>query len=107
MQLFLKDTHVNIDSATSGTAAIEMVRQKKYDVIFLDHMMPGMDGLETFARIKEDPAAMNMNKDAKFIMLTANDQSGVRDMFINEGFDDFISKPLKRDSLIETLDKYL
>ncbi len=107
MQLFLKDTHVNIDSATSGTVAVEMVKKNKYDIIFLDHMMPGMDGLETFASIREDPEAMSMNKDARFIMLTANDQAGVRDMYIDKGFNDFISKPLKRDSLIEILNMYL
>ena len=107
MQLFLKNTHINIDSATSGTDAIEMVRHKKYDVIFLDHKMPGMDGLETFARIREDAGSMELNRDSVFIMLTANDGDGVRDMYIKEGFTDFLTKPLKRDSLIDILTGYL
>lgn len=105
MQLFLKESQIQIDSATSGLAAIDMVKQKKYDLIFLDHMMPGMDGLETFGRIKEDTGSPNA--DSVFIMLTANNEAGVREMFLNEGFDDFITKPLQRNALIETLAKYL
>lgn len=105
MQLFLKESQVKIDTATSGIAAIEMIRRKRYDIVFLDHMMPGMDGLETFSRIKEEKGSPNT--DSVFIMLTANDKTGIRDFFLSKGFDDFLTKPLQRNSLLEILAKYL
>ena len=105
MQFLLKETLIGIDAATNGADAIEMLRRKKYDIVFIDHLMPGMDGLETFAAIKADRESLNNG--SVFIMLTANDGAGMRDMYMKEGFHDFITKPLQRDSLIETIARYL
>ncbi|MCR5419774.1 MAG: response regulator [Lachnospiraceae bacterium] len=105
MRLFLKDSRMDIDSASNGFDAIEMCQKKKYDLIFLDHRMPEMDGGETFKRIKK--YASDMNGDSVYIMLTANDEPGIRDEFIREGFDDFISKPIKINELEEMIHRHI
>lgn len=101
----LKKTLVNIDTATSGNAAIELVKNKKYDVIFLDHMMPEKDGVETFHEIRELPD--NENHDTPVIMLTANAVAGAREQFLNEGFSDYLSKPFTINEVQTTLLNHL
>ncbi|MDR0701416.1 MAG: response regulator [Azoarcus sp.] len=84
---------LRIDCAASGHEAIELVRRQRYDIIFMDHMMPGMDGVETVREIR------NMDneycKTVPIIALTANAVSGVREMFLESGFNDFLSKPIE------------
>lgn len=101
----LKDTKLIIDEAESGPECLNMVRKNKYDLIFMDHMMPDMDGIETFHRMKglED----NMSKDAPVIMLTANAVIGAQDLYLKEGFNDFIPKPIVPEKLEEMIKKYL
>ena len=89
---------------TTGNRGSAKCENKKYDIIFIDHMMPEMNGLETFKRIRTDPD--NINSGSVFVMLTANDETGVRDMFLNEGFDDFMSKPINVNELESILRKY-
>ena len=80
------------DTADSGRKAIEKFRGEDYDVIFMDHMMPGMDGVEAMHRLRE--AAAELKKTVVIVALTANAVSGAREMFLREGFDGFIAKPI-------------
>ena len=105
MKLFLKNSLIDIDSAPDGMTAAAMSKNRKYDIIFLDHLMPDMDGLETFKIIRADKD--NPNTDSVYVMLTANDGSGVRESFLREGFDDFMTKPVKTADLEALLGKYL
>ena len=82
-----------IDEADSGPAAIELVRNKRYDIIFMDHMMPKMDGLEAASIIRKD-CGENGSLPI-MIALTANAMEGVREKFLASGFQDFITKPLE------------
>lgn len=101
----LEKTRVQLTEAMSGDAALELMRQNAYDVILLDHMMPGMDGIETLKRAKKMENNKSIN--APIIALTANAISGVREMYLSEGFDDYISKPIDGKMLEERLVKYL
>ena len=101
----LENTRMQIDTALSGKAALQKLREEKYDLIFLDHMMPEMDGLETLARAKELPGSLNPN--TPFVALTANAISGVREMFLSKGFNDYLSKPVDGKSLERMVQKYL
>ncbi len=105
MELFLKKSLIRTDSAKDGRTALEMLRKKKYDIIFIDRRMPEMDGLETFKQAKEDPDGLNSG--SVYVMLTADDEASEREAFINEGFDDFMSKPVQIDKLMDLIKKYL
>ena len=87
-----KDYELIIDTAGSGMEAIEKYRVNDYDVVFMDHMMPEMDGVEAMKHIKA--CAADMHKNVIVIALTANAVSGAREMFMREGFDGFIAKPI-------------
>ncbi len=101
----LKKTLVNIDEAESGMQCLKMTGKKKYDLIFLDHRMPDMDGVETLEAMKKDPD--NPNKDIPVICLTANAVSGAREYYINSGFTDYITKPIVADKLESMIINYL
>ena len=87
-----KEYEMIIDTADSGKEAIRKFRDGDYDLVFMDHMMPEMDGVEAMKKIKE--AAAETGKETPVIALTANVVSGAREMFIREGFDGFIAKPI-------------
>ena len=92
------------DLAASGTEAIEAVNRKDYHIIFLDHMMPGLDGIETLARLKE----YHLIKEGMVVIaLTANAVVGARDTYMQAGFDDYLTKPIEVKKLEETLLHYL
>lgn len=93
----LKKTKVQIDEAESGFECIELVKEKHYDIIFLDHMMPEMDGIETLHRMKAMTGYQCEN--TPVVALTANAIQGAREMYLSEGFDDFVSKPIRPDKL--------
>ena len=93
----LKQTKIRIDEAASGVECIDLAAQHSYDIIFLDHMMPEMDGIETLHQMKE--MAEYPSKNAKVIALTANAITGAREMYLSEGFDNFLSKPVNPDKL--------
>ncbi|MBP3617434.1 MAG: response regulator [Lachnospiraceae bacterium] len=101
----LKKTQVKITKCTGGEACLDLVCEKKFDIIFLDHMMPGMDGIETMKQMRE--MEEYASKGAPVIALTANAIVGVRDMYIAEGFDDYLSKPIVGDELEEMLQRYI
>ena len=93
----LKRTRVQLDTALSGAQTLEMTREKKYDLIFLDHRMPGMDGVETLHAMRED--SLNLNRETKAVALTANGVTGAREEYLKAGFDDYLSKPVNGDKL--------
>jgi len=98
--------NAEIDTCTSGMEAIEKCKICQYNIIFMDHMMPEMDGIEAMKKIRLLPgyAPGSINK---IVALTANAVDGARDMLIAEGFDDFISKPMKKEILDETITRVL
>lgn len=100
----LKPTNAKVDMCTSGEKCLEMIVEKHYDIVLLDHMMPNMDGIETIHKAKE--LADSKCKDTIFIALTANAISGVKEMYLKEGFDDYISKPIDSKHLEETIKKH-
>lgn len=101
----LKETGMQIDTAISGRECLECIKENQYDIIFLDHMMPEMDGVETLQRIKELPD--NPNADKPVVMLTANAIIGAREEYLKEGFTDYLSKPIREKELDRTIKKYL
>ncbi len=101
---FLKLSDINADLAKSGQEAIDLVKTKEYDMIFLDHMMPKMDGMETLALMKEQNI---LPEKTKVVALTANAIMGAKENYLNAGFDDYMSKPIDLKSLGEMLKKYL
>lgn len=93
----LKQTKVKITDVGSGRECLDHIRQKHYDLIFLDHMMPEMDGMETMERMKE--MEDNLCKDTPVIMLTANAIMGAKEQYLAAGFHDFLAKPIDQTKL--------
>ena len=100
----LKLMKIKADTVASGYKAIEAVSKKDYDIIFMDQMMPGMDGIETVHEIRK---LGGKYLDINIIALTANAVLGAKEMFLENGFDDYISKPVDIDKLRELVIKYL
>lgn len=104
VQGLLKRTGMQVDTAQSGFECLDICREKKYDVILLDHRMPEMDGIETLHRLKQEPC---INQETPVIALTANAISGAYEEYISEGFQDFLSKPVNGNKLERMILKYL
>ena len=100
----LKRTKIHVDSALSGPIALAMVQKKAYDMIFLDHRMPEMDGIETLQRMK---AMQHLSKGKPVIALTANAISGARAEYLAAGFTDYLTKPIDSHKLEAMLKHYL
>ena len=105
MKGLLKATKVQIDEAGSGQEALTLTAKKRYDVIFLDHRMPDMDGIETLAAMRAQTDGKNL--ETHVVCLTANAISGAREWYLSKGFDDYLTKPVNSDHLEATLVKYL
>ena len=105
VEKLLKTTEVKVSCCDSGERCLELIRQRHYDVILLDHMMPELDGVETLKRMKE--MKHHLCKDTPVIALTANAIVGVREMYLADGFDDYISKPIDANELETILRKHL
>ena len=105
MEKLLKTTEIVVSCRDSGERCLELIRQRHYDAILLDHMMPELDGVETLKRMK----AMKEHqcKDTPVIVLTANAIVGVREMYLADGFDDYLSKPIDANELEKMLRKHL
>lgn len=101
----LKDTLINVDTATSGRESLRKIRANTYDIIFLDHMMPDLDGIETLNLIKENVEIKRRN--TPIIMLTANAILGAKEDYLQKGFDDYLSKPIQKDRLLKLVRQYL
>ncbi|GHV39153.1 hypothetical protein AGMMS49546_10730 [Spirochaetia bacterium] len=102
-----------VETCLSGAEAVELVKRQEYDIIFMDHMMPEMDGIETTALIREweskqqENKAGNLRKQIPIIALTANAVSGMREMFLEKGFNDFLTKPIDVSRLDEIMEKWI
>jgi CheY-like chemotaxis protein len=96
---------MQIDVAQSGKNAIALVKNNKYDIIFMDHMMPEMDGLEAVEKIRALDG--DYFKNVPIIALTANAVSGIREMFLQNGFNGFLAKPIETTKLNSTLEEWL
>ena len=96
---------IHVESALSGAEGIAMLDSKKYDMIFLDHMMPEMDGVETLHRIRQKQDSYF--KEIPIVALTANAIAGARKMLIKEGFDDFLAKPVESSVLQRVLKRHI
>lgn len=105
MKGLLKRTQMNIDLATSGKKCLELTKQKQYDIIFMDHMMPELDGVETLHLLRAEHA--NPNRKTTVIALTANAIAGCREMYLEYGFNDYFPKPVQADKLDAFLLQYL
>ena len=101
----VKQTEVSVDEASGGLPCLDMVAVNQYDIIFLDHMMPDLDGIATLHKMRswEDYPC----KETPVVALTANAISGAREMYLEEGFDNFLSKPVNPDKLENMLQELL
>jgi PAS domain S-box-containing protein len=100
---FLETHNIRADTAMSGREALEKLRCKRYDLIFMDHMMPEMDGVETVKRIR----ALDEYRETPIIALSANAVRGMGELFINAGMNGFISKPIDGEQLNRVLSRWL
>ena len=96
---------MKVYTATSGQESIDICREKVFDIIFMDHMMSGMDGVEAMKRIRTDVAGLNGS--IPVVALTANAMSSAKQMFLSEGFDGFVSKPVEIEELERVLKQVL
>ena len=101
----LKNTDIQVDTAESGQETLQLVKQHAYDMLFIDHRMPGMDGIETLHALKKNPDASSAHTPC--IVLTANAISGAKEMYLQEGFDDYLSKPIDAVEFEKLIMKYL
>ena len=101
----LKNTRIQIDTAESGFDALKMARDKEYDILLIDHRMPKMDGIEMLHVLRGDESSKNQHTTC--IALTANAISGAREMYLEAGFKDYLSKPIEASALEEMLLHYL
>ncbi|MCM1170922.1 MAG: PocR ligand-binding domain-containing protein [Clostridium sp.] len=93
----LKETKIMVEQADSGKQCLKKTADTKYDIIFLDHMMPELDGVETFHLLRN--AKDNVNVNTPVVVLTANAVVGARDNYLAEGFDNYLSKPIIPENL--------
>ena len=105
VQKLLERTQVQMTTCMSGKECLSLMQKEHYDVILLDHMMPEMDGIETLKASKE--LERNLCINTPVIALTANAMAGVREKYLAEGFDDYLSKPIKGNALEDMLKKYI
>lgn len=101
----LEDTDMAIDKALSGKDALEKCIQVHYDAIFMDHLMPGMDGIECLKHLREQDGGLNRN--TPVIILTANAGSENRELYNQAGFDGYLVKPVSSESMEETLIRHI
>ena len=102
---FLEKSGAEVTCVESGAEMLDLVRKNCYDIILLDHMMPNMDGIETLKAFKELEG--NLCREAPVIALTANAIVGAKEMYLEAGFDGYLSKPIKMETLNSMLERYL
>ena len=101
----LKQTKIQVDTVISGYDALDALQKTHYDIVFLDHRMPGMDGIQTFQKMLT--LENNQSKGVPVIALTANAVSGAKEMYLSTGFSDYMTKPIEGKKLEELILKYL
>ena len=97
----LKKNNMKIHCGYSGEECLKMLEEMKYDIVFLDHMMYGMDGVETLKIHKTNQSSVN--KDTPIIALTANADFGAKEEYINEGFSGYLAKPIVTEELVRII----
>lgn len=101
----LKKTKMQIDQASGGREALELCRKKKYDVIFMDHMMPDLDGIETLKILRSEQD--NPNRQTSAVALTANAIAGIDRQYLEAGFQDYLAKPVQPAKLEKVVLQHL
>lgn len=101
----LRKYRIKIVTATSGEEALNLIDSRDYDFVFMDHMMPGMDGVECFHHIRSKPGVYFAQ--VPIIALTANAIAGSREMFLSEGFNEFVAKPIDTALLNDILQRFI
>lgn len=101
----LKRTKIQLDTVMSGSECMELTRNKKYDLIFMDHMMPDPDGISTLHRLRQETD--NPNVGTPVVALTANAVAGSREEYLKAGFDEYLSKPVVVEKLEQALARFL
>lgn len=96
---FLEREPLIVDTADSGEQCLDMIKTSQYDMIFLDHMMPGMDGVETMKNIRSFGA--QWCKEVKIVALTAGGGDEAREEYLQMGFDDYLAKPILLQKLLD------
>ena len=105
---FLEQMKVEADTVSSGKGALEYIEKYKYDIIFLDHMMPEMSGVKVLKAIREDEDKYHININTPYIVMTANAVVGAKEKYINEhGFDGYIAKPFRFAELDRLMLEYM
>ncbi len=100
----LKRSEARLEFAQSGTECLQKTKEKKYDLILMDHMMPEPDGIQTLHFIREDGS--NINRETPIVVLTANALDGMKEQYIKEGFADYLAKPIEADKLEQVLGRF-
>ena len=103
----LKKFDINCTKAMSGYEALDLLKKQKFDIVFMDHQMPDMDGIETLEKIRETEAGLDDSEKNIVIALSANAVNGAREMFLSKGFDDFLAKPVQGKDFGACLSKWL
>ncbi|MDE6214498.1 MAG: response regulator [Lachnospiraceae bacterium] len=104
-QGLLKATRLQIDVAASGEECLDLIQRKTYHLICMDHMMPGMDGVQTLHEIRAMEG--NPSRNIPVIALTANAVAGARELYLKEGFQDYLTKPIDAEKFENMLIEYL
>jgi len=99
--------NMNIQTCLSGPEAINLVESSQFDIVFMDHMMPGMDGIEATSLIRDIQSEDGFYQKLPIVALTANAVSGQREIFLENGINDFLAKPIEIQKLDEILEKWL
>lgn len=100
----IEPLEMHVDTAGSAAETIEKVRKTKYDLIFMDHMMPEVDGVETTHIIRR---MIDGYENVPIVALTANAMGGTREMFLREGMNDFLAKPIEVSEMVAMVRKWM
>ncbi len=103
----LKKFDIQCTKANSGYQALDLLCKQKFDIVFMDHQMPDMDGIETLEKIRKAETTLADSEKSIVIALSANAVNGAREMFLSKGFNDFISKPVQGKDFAACLLKWL
>ena len=103
----LQKFDIHCTKAMSGYEALDILKSQRFDIIFMDHQMPGMDGVETLEKIRESEKDLPDEEKSLVIVLSANAVNGAREMFMSKGFNDFVAKPVQGKDFAECLSKWL
>jgi signal transduction histidine kinase/CheY-like chemotaxis protein/HPt (histidine-containing phosphotransfer) domain-containing protein len=104
---FIAHFDIRADTCTNGLEAVQLVTENRYDIVFMDHMMPGMDGMEAAAAIRQAGEENENCRDTVIIALTANAVAGQKEIFLAGGMNDFLPKPTRMRKLADMLRKWL